>query len=96
MDTTGTLIAADLAVIIVVIYIIDRNVFHAFDLLLSHIPTAVGGAYLRTVLRCRLWLDRQALVHRGPVGRLWNEYSLWKIRNNPAYQEFFQNRDEQV
>jgi hypothetical protein len=96
MDTSGTLIAADLAVIIVVIYIIDRNVFHAIDLLLSHIPTAVGGTYLRTVLRCRLWLDRQALVHRGPVGRLWNEYSLWKIRNNPAYREFFQDRNEQV
>ena len=96
MDTTSALIVTDLAVLIAVIYIIDRNVFHALDLLLSHIPAAVGGAYLRTQLRARLWLDRQALNRRGPVGRLWNEYSLWKIRNNPAYQEFFQNRDEQV
>jgi len=96
MDTPGALIAADLAAIIVVIYLIDLNVFHAMGLLFSHIPTAVGGAYLRTQLRARLWLDRQSLNRRGPVGRLWNEYSLWRIRNNPAYSEFFQDRDEQV
>jgi hypothetical protein len=33
------------------------------------------------------------MVHRGPVGKLWNEYCLWKIRNNPAYKEFFEKRE---
>jgi hypothetical protein len=96
MDPTGILITADVAVVLVLLYVLDRNVFHALDLLFSYLPSAIGGAYLRAQLQARLWLDRQALVHRGPVGRLWNEYCLWRIRNNPAYKEFFQNRDEQV
>lgn len=89
MDTTSWLIAADITAVLAVIYILDRNVFHALDLLFSHIPTMVGGLWFSCTIRARLWLDRQALVHRGPVGRLWNEYTLWKIRRNPAYREFF-------
>ena len=94
MDSTSWLIAADITAVLAVIYVLDRNVFHALDLILSAVPTAVGGAWFRATIGLRLWLDRQALVHRGPVGRLWNEYSLWKIRRNPAYREFFQDRSE--
>jgi hypothetical protein len=93
MDPSSWLIAADLAVVLTIIYILDRNVFHALDLLFTFIPTAVAGAWFGVTIRVRLWLDRQALVHRGPVGRLWNEYNLWQIRRNPAYREFFQDRE---
>ena len=93
MDPTSWLIAADITAVLAVIYVLDRNVFHALDLLLSHLPTAVGGLWFGATIRVRLWLDRQALIHRGPVGRLWNEYCLWKIRRNPTYREFFQDRE---
>jgi hypothetical protein len=92
MESTNWLIAADLVAVLTVIYVFDRNVFHALDLLLSAIPTAVGLAWLRFTLGLRLWIDHKAFVHRGPLGRLWNEYTLWKIRRNPAYRELFQNK----
>ena len=94
MDPTGILITADLAAVLAVIYVLDRNVFHALGLVLSELPSQIFGAGFGLTLRIRLWLDRQALTHRGPLGRLWNEYSLWRIRNNPAYKEFFQDRDQ--
>ena len=95
MDPTGILITADLVAVIAVIYVIDRNVFHALGLVLSELPSQIFGAWFGLTIRIRLWFDRQALVHRGPVGRLWNEYTLWRIRNNPAYREFF-NPDNEV
>jgi hypothetical protein len=94
MDPTSWLIAADITAVLVVVYVLDRNVFHALDLGLSCLPSVIRGACLRTQLQARLWLDRQALTHRSPVGRLWNKYSLWQIRRNPAYREFFQDRSE--
>jgi hypothetical protein len=90
MDPSGLLIVTDISIVFVVIYFIDPNVFHALGLVLSQLPRQVYGAWFGIALRIRLWFDRQALVHRGPVGRIWNEYSLWRIRNNPAYREFFQ------
>ncbi len=93
MDPAGILIAVDLSVILVAIYVIEPNVFHAIELLLSAIPTAVGLAWLRFTIGLRLWIDRKAFIHRGPLGRLWNEYCLWRIRNNPAYRELFQDRE---
>jgi hypothetical protein len=83
------MIVLDIAAVLVLLYVIDRNVFHAIDLVLSAIPTAVGLVRLRVTLGLRLWIDRKAFIHRGPLGRLWNEYVLWKIRNNPAYRELF-------
>ena len=82
-----------LAASLVIIYVLDRNVFHAIDLLFSYLPTTVGGALIRFRLKAQLWLDRQALSNRGPVGYLWNQYTLWQIRRNPAYREFFQDRE---
>lgn len=93
MDTTSWLIAVDISSVLLVIYVLDRNVFRALDLLTISIPTAVAKGWFLLFIRIRLWFDRQALIHRGPVGRLWNEYSLWKIRTNPAYKEFFENRE---
>lgn len=94
MDPTNWLIAADISAVLVVVYVLDRNVFHALDLVFSHLPSIVGGACLRAQLRARLWLDLQAAKGRGPVGRLWNEYTLRRIQHNPAYREFFQDRSE--
>jgi hypothetical protein len=94
MDPTGLMIVLDIAAVLVLLYVIDRNVFSAIDLLLSAIPTAVGVAWFRFTLGLRLWIDRKAFSHRGPLGRLWNEYALWKIRHNPAYKELFEPNDK--
>lgn len=96
MDPTGILITVDLVAVIAVIYVLDRNVFHALGLVLSELPNQVVRVWFGITIRIRLWFDRQALFRRGPVGRLWNEYCLWKIQNNPAYREFFQDRDSEV
>lgn len=93
MDPTASLIALDISLVALLVYILDRNVFHAIDLLLGHAPTALRTAWVSQTLRVRLWLDRQAMLHRGPVGKLWNEYCLWRISNNPAYKEFFKDRE---
>jgi len=88
------MIVLDIAAVLVLLYVIDRNVFYAIDLALSAIPTAVGLVRLRVTLGLRLWIDRKAFIHRGPLGRLWNEYVLWKIRHNPAYKELFEPNDK--
>lgn len=93
MDTQPILIGFYIGITAVILYVLDRNIFHYVDLLLQTFHTRIQLQINQRVLGIRLWLDRQALIHRGPVGRLWNEYCLWKIRNNPAYKEFFENRD---
>ena len=79
----------EITLVLTLLYILDRNLFHYVDIQVQHLRTRIALQVNKRVLGIRLWLDRQALVHRGPVGRIWNEYSLWKIRNNPAYKEFF-------
>ncbi len=83
----------EISLALVVLYLLDRNLFHYVDLLLQSSRIAIRLQVFKRVLGFRLWLDRQAMFHRGPVGRLWNEYCLWKIRNNPAYKELFEKRE---
>lgn len=94
MESTQLLIGLDIGLIAIVLFILDRNLFHYVDLIIQGTLVALQLQVSKRVLGIRLWLDRQALIHRGPVGRLWNEYCLWQIRNNPAYKEFFKDRDE--
>lgn len=94
MDTQSILIAFDISLVVLILYILDRNLFHYVDLHLQNLLVTLRLRSSQRILGIRLWLDRQALVHRGPVGRLWNEYCLWRIRNNPEYKEFFTNNDK--
>jgi hypothetical protein len=94
MDPSPVLIGLDIGLVALLLYVLDRNIFHYVDLHLQNLLVSIRLQVNKKVFGIRLWLDRQSLVHRGPVGRLWNEYSLWRIRNNPAYKEFFQDRDE--
>ena len=93
MDPTRLTIGLEISLVLIILYLLDRNLFHYVDLLLQSFRTRVLLQFHKRVLGIRLWFDRQALVHRGPVGRLWNAYCLWKIRNNPAYKEFFEGRE---
>ncbi len=92
MEPTRLTIELEISLALVVLYLLDRNLFHYVDLLLRNSRIAIRLQVYKRVLGFRLWLDRQAFNRRGPVGRLWNAYSLWKIRTNPAYQEFFREQ----
>jgi hypothetical protein len=91
MDPSPVLIGLDIGLVALLLYVLDRNIFHYVDLSLQAFWASINLRIYQRLFGVRLWLDRQALIHRGPVGRLWNEYSLWRIRNNPAYKEFFQD-----
>lgn len=93
MEPSAILIGLDIGLVLAIVYILDRNVFHYLDLLLQTLQTRIVLRAGQVLFGIRLWLDRQALIHRGPLGRLWNEYCLWRIRNNPAYKEFFTDRE---
>jgi len=93
MDPIRLTIGLEISLALVVLYLLDRNLFHYVDLLLQSFRIRVLLQFHQRVLGFRLWLDRQAFNRRGPVGRLWNAYSLWKIRTNPAYKEFFEGRE---
>ena len=93
MEPANFTLGLEISLVLFVLYLLDRNLFHYVDLLLQSLRTTISLQVYKRILGFRLWLDRQALIHRGPVGRLWNTYSLWKIRTNPAYKEFFENRE---
>jgi hypothetical protein len=93
MDPTGQLLLIDIAVILIAVCIIDPNVLNAINLAILAVPLRLEQSSFSVSIRIRLWFDRQALFHRGPIGRVWNSYCLWRIRTNPAYREFFQDRE---
>lgn len=92
MDTTPILIGLDIGLVLTIVYVLDRNVFHAISIVLSGIPTWIELRIRQTVLGARLRIDRLGVRH-GILGRLLREIQLHQIRNNPAYKEFF---NEQV
>lgn len=96
MEPTPILISLDIGLVLALVIVLDRNILTYAELLLQNIPTQLSLQFNKRVLGIRLWLDRQAMVHRGPLGRLWNEYCIWRIRTNPAYKEFFTKQDDQV
>jgi len=92
MDTSPVLIGLDIGLVLVIVYVLDRNVFHAISIVLSGIPTWIELRIRQTVLGIQLRID-QLGVRPGILGRLFREIQLYRIRHNPAYQEFF---NEQV
>lgn len=90
MDTS-ILIGLNIGLVLTIVYVLDRNVFHAIYLILSGIPTWIELRYHQTILAIRLRIDRLG-VRPGILGRLFKEIQLYQIRNNPAYQEFFREQ----
>jgi len=91
MEPTSVLIGLDIGLVLTIVYVLDRNVFHAVDLILRGIPVWIGLRYYQTVLRIRLWFDKQSL-RPGPLGRYLARRELDHIINNPDYQEFFREQ----
>ena len=88
------LIWLEVSLVLIVLYILDRNFFHYVDLQVQHLRIAIALQVHKRVLGFRLWLDRKSFTHKGPVGKFWGWYTLWKIRHNPVYKELFENRDQ--
>lgn len=85
------IIGLDIGLIALTIYVIDPNVFHAFYLVLSGIPTWIQLRISQTILGVRLRIDRLAF-RPGLLGRILTELQLLSIRRNPAYRDFFDNK----
>ena len=77
------IIGLDIGLIALTIYVIDPNVFHAFYLVLSGIPTWIQLRIRQTILGVRLRIDRLAF-RPGLLGRILTELQLLSIRRNPA------------
>ena len=86
-----TLIGLDLGLLLAIVYIFEPNLPYYLWLRIGESFINIRLHIYRRLLGVRLWIDRQAMLHRGPVGKLWNEYGLWRIRNNPAYRKLFQD-----
>lgn len=92
MEPSPILIGLDIGLAFAILFVLDRNVYHAFYLILSGIPTWIELRIRQTILGIRLRIDRLG-VQPGVLGRVFRELQLRQIRNNPAYKEFF---NEQV
>lgn len=79
--------------LIIAACILDPNVPQLLSLQVTRATQEVHRISFLANLGARLWFDR--LGHRrGPLGRMVSGYQLRRIRNNPAYTEFFQDRKE--
>lgn len=82
------IIGLDIGLIALAIYVLEPNVFYAFFLFLSGIPTWIQLRIRQSFLGIRLRIDRLAF-RPGLLGRLLTELQLLSIRRNPAYRDLF-------
>jgi hypothetical protein len=92
MESTPILIGLDIGLVLAIVYVLDRNVFHAIDLIFQAIPTWIELRRNQIVLGVQLWTDKRSL-RNDRLGRFLAERKLRSIINNPDYAEFFQDRE---
>lgn len=92
MESTSIIIGLDIGLFLAIIYVLDRNVFHAIDLIFQAIPTWIELRRNQIILGSRLWLDRRSL-RNDILGRFLARRQLDSIINNPEYKEFFKDRE---
>lgn len=92
MEPSPIFIGIDIGLVFAIVYVLDRNVFHAIDLLLKAIPVWLELRRNQIVLGCQLWIDRRSL-RKDALGRFLANRRLKSIINNPTYKEFFQDRE---
>ena len=78
----------DIALVVLIVYVVAPNVFEYYLLILAGLPTWVALRVRRVTLGARLWIDRQSF-RPGLLGRLLTEIQLFQIRRNPAYRDLF-------
>ena len=87
----ATYIGLDIGLVLVIVYILEPNLPFYLRLKISEQFINLRLLIYQGAFRIRFWYDKQSL-RPGPVGRFLRERQLNRIRNNPAYKEFF--RDE--
>ena len=87
MDTS-IIYGLDIALVLLIVYVVAPNVFEYFALLLAGLPTWVALRVRGTKLKVQLWIDRQSF-RPGFLGRLLTQIQLFQIRRNPAYRDLF-------
>ena len=91
MESTPILIGFDIGLILAIVYVLDRNVFHALDLIIQAIPTWFELRRSQIILGMQLWLDRRSL-RNDALGRFLANRRLKSIIDNPEYAEFFRDQ----
>lgn len=91
MEPTPLLIGLDIGLVLAIVYVLDRNVFHAIDLLIQAIPIWFELRRNQIILGTQLWLDRRSL-RNDRLGRFLARRRLQSIIDNPDYQEFFREQ----
>lgn len=92
MESTSIIIGLEIGLFLAIIYVLDRNVFHAVDLIFRGIPVWFELRRNKILLGIRLWFDRQAYKPTR-LGRFLARQQLNRIINNPDYAEFFKDRE---
>ena len=91
MEPTPVLIGLDIGLVFTIVYVLDRNVFHAIDLILRAIPVWFELRRNQIILGVQLWFDRRSL-RNDALGRFLANRRLKSIIDNPDYQEFFRDQ----
>lgn len=91
MEPTPILLGLDIGLVLAIVYVLDRNVFHALDILLRAIPVWFELRRNQIILGMQLWLDRRSL-RNDALGRFLANRRLKSIIDNPDYAEFFRDQ----
>lgn len=91
MEPTPILLGLDIGLVLAIVYVLDRNVFHALDILLRAIPVWFELRRNQIILGVQLWLDRRSL-RNDAMGRFLANRRLQSIIDNPDYAEFFRDQ----
>ena len=89
MDPTTITVTAAIG-LAVGLYLLDPNFATGADLVVSWIWAWPNRQITRIRLYVPLALQRRSF-RNDHVGRLLRAVDLWRIRNNPAFHEFFDN-----
>lgn len=91
MEPAPILLGLDIGLVLTIIYVLDRNVFHAIDLILRAIPVWLKLRRLQIVLGVQLWFDRRSF-RNDALGRFLANRRLKSIIDNPDYAELFRDQ----
>lgn len=91
MEPTPVLLGLDIGLVLAIVYVLDRNVFHAIDLILQAIPTWFKLRRMQIILGIQLWLDRRSF-RNDALGRFLANRRLKSIIDNPDYAELFRDQ----
>jgi len=91
MEPTPILLGLDISLVLAIVYVLDRNVFHLIDIILRAIPVWFQLRRHQIVLGTQLWLDRRSF-RNDALGRFLANRRLKSIIDNPDYAELFRDQ----